>query len=239
MDIVTKAVQSLCCALIKTGIPLKLVTLKLKREMNRCYSIKDYVNLAFNFKGPRLPLTQWSIRPLQVKEEITKLLEILVKRRPRFVLEIGTARGGTLFLFSRVAAPNATLISIDIGYSPFRQIPLYNSFASSCQKIYFLCMDSHEETTLLHVKKILSERRLDFLFIDGDHRYESVKKDFEMYGKLVRAGGLIAFHDIVPRPAETKCRVNKFWLGIKDEYEHLEIVRNWGQNDAGIGVIYV
>jgi hypothetical protein len=33
------------------------------------------------------------------------------------------------------------------------------------------------------------------LFIDGDHRYEGVRRDFEMYSPLVGAGGLIAFHD--------------------------------------------
>jgi hypothetical protein len=30
---------------------------------------------------------------------------------------------------------------------------------------------------------------VDFLFIDGDHTYEGVKKDFEMYSPLVRREG--------------------------------------------------
>ncbi len=34
---------------------------------------------------------------------------------------------------------------------------------------------------------------VDFLFIDGDHLYDGVKIDFELYKKLVRPGGLIAF----------------------------------------------
>lgn len=80
---------------------------------------------------------------------------------------------------------------------------------------------------------------MDFLFIDGDHTYEGVKKDFEMYSSLVRRGGLIAFHDIVPHPLETGCEVNKFWNEIKYFYKYIEIVRDWNQGWAGIGVLYV
>src|SRR4051812_41094661 len=43
------------------------------------------------------------IRPLQNRSEIQNLLELLGGKRPRRILEIGTANGGTLFLFCRVA----------------------------------------------------------------------------------------------------------------------------------------
>jgi 2-keto-3-deoxy-L-rhamnonate aldolase RhmA len=39
------------------------------------------------------------------------------------------------------------------------------------------------------VKEVLGGQPLDYLFIDGDHTYEGVRKDFEMYGPLVRAAG--------------------------------------------------
>jgi len=53
-------------------------------------------------------------------------------------------------------------------------------------------------------------KRGDFLFIDGDHTYEGVEGDFEMYSPLVRRGGIIAFHDIVPGPPENVgCLMNQ------------------------------
>jgi len=36
---------------------------------------------------------------------------------------------------------------------------------------------------------------VDLLFIDGDHSYEGVKKDFENYSPLVESGGYIIFDD--------------------------------------------
>jgi len=39
------------------------------------------------------------------------------------------------------------------------------------------------------------DKAISFLFIDGDHAYESVKQDFELWKTHVRDGGVVAFHD--------------------------------------------
>jgi predicted O-methyltransferase YrrM len=36
---------------------------------------------------------------------------------------------------------------------------------------------------------------LDFIFVDGDHSFEAVEKDFELYNPKLSATGTIAFHD--------------------------------------------
>ncbi|MEM4488736.1 MAG: class I SAM-dependent methyltransferase [Desulfurococcaceae archaeon] len=113
------------------------------------------------------------------------------------------------------------------------------SFAKERQRIHLIRADSHDPKTLEFVKRILGNGKLDFLFIDGDHTYEGVKRDFEMYSPLVRKGGIIAFHDIVEHPPETGCEVSRFWNEIKHSYNYLEIVKSWDQKWAGIGVIYV
>ena len=38
----------------------------------------------------------------------------------------------------------------------------------------------------------------DFIFIDGDHSYDGVKRDFELYKDLVSPRGFVVFHDIDP-----------------------------------------
>ena len=71
------------------------------------------------------------------------------------------------------------------------------------------------------------------MFIDGDHTYEGVKKDFKMYKTLVRKNGLIAFHDI---NSETM-GVFHFWREIKKRYKYEEIVRDRDFKEEGIGIL--
>jgi hypothetical protein len=99
-------------------LTFKFVVVRLKRDASRCKSVEDYVALVFNiFKT--FPLNRWRINPAQVREEITELLKILVKHKPEFLLEIGTAWGGTFFLFTRAATPDATLVSVDLPLGRF------------------------------------------------------------------------------------------------------------------------
>ena len=60
-----------------------------------------------------------------------------------------------------------------------------------------------------------------------------------MYSPLVKKGGIIAFHDVVPGPPENVSGVPEFWNGIKNKYKHLEIVKDPNQGGYGIGVIFV
>jgi len=236
--------RSLFHALIKTRISLKFAAVILRRETNKCNSIEDFVDLAFNIFNI-FPIKLWNIKPAQVKGEIAEFLRFLAEHKPKFILEIGTAGGGTLFLFARVSSPDAMIISIDLpggrfgGGYPERRKTLYELFATRKQKIHLIRGDAHALATLNMVEKILKGRKLDFVFIDGDHKYDGVKRDCEMYRRLVGKGGIIAFHDVCPHLPQTGCEVDKFWCEIKDEYEHIEIVRDWKQGWAGIGVLYV
>lgn len=183
------------------------------------------------------------IKPSQVESEISNLTKIVEKNKPQYLLEIGTACGGTLFLFTRLASPNAKIISIDLppkmfkGGYPLWKKYFYKSFASQNQEINLLRADSHDVRTLDAVKEILKGKQLDFLFLDGDHSYEGVKKDFEMYAPLVKNGGVIALHDIALHPTETGCEVNKFWDEIKPIYKSYEFIEDKDQKWAGIGVV--
>jgi len=185
------------------------------------------------------------IRPLQVRSEIEGLLDVVRQKRPRVIVEIGTSRGGTLFLFCRHAARDALVVSIDLcggtfgGGYPVAKVPLYKSFAKNAQKIALIRGDSHLEQTHLRARKILLNRTIEFLFIDGDHTYKGVKADFEVYSKLVAPGGIVALHDIVEHPAETGCEVSRFWNEIKSCYTHAEIIKDRKQGWAGIGVLYL
>ena len=181
---------------------------------------------------------------IQVRQEIERFLTIVKDLRPRRVLEIGTAGGGTLFLLCRCADPEAKVISLDLpggtgghGYA-FYRIPLYQSFALPTQELHLVRDNSHEPGSLEHVKSLLGGEPLDLLLIDGDHSYEGAKQDFEMYSPLVRPGGVLAFHDIVPNPSHPEIQVPRFWEEVKGNYQHEEIVKDRARG-LGIGVLWM
>ncbi len=214
---------------------LPYALLKIKYLDKDC-TLNELLDFAFNDLA-RL------IKPAQIQSEISGLLKIVHKTKPKMILEIGTANGGTLFLFSRIASKDATLISIDLpggrfggGYPKWREF-LYKAFALPGQKMHLLRMNSHKRETLEQVKEILGEEKLDFLFIDGDHIYEGVERDFEIYSPLVRQGGIVAFHDIAPGPSENVGGVPQFWEKIRDRYDGREIVEDWNQGGYGIGLL--
>jgi predicted O-methyltransferase YrrM len=141
----------------------------------------------------------------QNRVELHAFLARVIAARPTVVVEIGTARGGLLFGLAHVADPAATLISIDLpGGSASRAFrtaerAVFSSFARPQQTIDFIVGDSHAAPTRAQLCERLGTRAIDLLFIDGDHSYEGVRRDYELYAPLVSAGGLIALHDICVR----------------------------------------
>ena len=103
--------------------------------------------------------------------------------------------------------------------------------------------NSQTDITRNKVKNILESDNIDFLFIDGDHSYEGVKKVLEQYKTLVGDGGIIAFHDIVANttyhPDTKYIVVLRFWNEIKTKYKYKEIIENVNQVSMGIGILFV
>jgi len=213
---------------------IRLNLAKLKRDFDdHLDQPEELVSLLFQFAGS-------SLKPLQIKEELAWLVQQVRTLKPRTVLEIGTARGGTLFLWTRLARPDAVIVSIDLpggrfggGYNP-RRGSVYHHFPRSGQQLHLLREDSHQDSTLDKTRALFGGELIDFLFIDGDHTYEGVKKDWEMYSPLVRPGGLIAFHDIAGNYEDTQ--VKRLWDSVKPAFEHREYAVD-PQGYYGIGVL--
>jgi len=179
----------------------------------------------------------------QIDSEITSFLDRISALEARVIVEIGTAKGGTLLLLARSADPRATLISIDLpdgsfgeGY-PVWRTPVYRRFALPTQTLTLIRADSHLESTRARVEAALAGRQIDLLFIDGDHSYEGVRSDFEDYAPLVRPGGLIAFHDIVEGQPEAVGGVPRFWKELHGRLGGEEIVADPSQGACGIGLV--
>ena len=224
-----------------------LKVLQIRRRQVR--TPEDLFDLASSFNYCGINITSW-----QKKTEIVALLHLLEPSQPRSVVEIGTASGGTLFLLTEVAARDATILSVDLpggrlgGESsaarnryPRWRSRLYRGFARDRQILHVIRADSQDVATVRDVTRRLPDGKIDFLFIDGDHSYEGVRRDFELYSPLVRPAGLVAFHDIVPSRPEGQGdpgSVPMFWSELKSGYKvEAELVEDWNWGSCGIGVI--
>jgi cephalosporin hydroxylase len=213
-------------------------------QLSRVRNTDDAVDLAFNFNTTK---SYYNIRPLQDVYELKTLAQHVHSVEPRVIVEIGTARGGTLLVWSQSSDKLQLLMSIDLpagtegcGYmwQKIKLFKLYLSKHNGCQ-LELIRRSSQSEETKTLVRNLLKDRAIDFLLIDGDHLYEGVKRDFELYSGLVRPGGLIAFHDIRPNPTNENIQVFKLWDELKQDprFTAKEIVNEPYKGRFGIGVL--
>jgi cephalosporin hydroxylase len=182
------------------------------------------------------------VRAIQRREELLELLERMEELAPRYVCEIGTASGGTLYFLTRAAHESAVIVSVDVA-TPLHTRFARGKLARAGQRVVSLEGDSHAAETVEQLRQALGGAELDFLLIDGDHSYEGVKRDFELYAPLVRTGGMIALHDINPDSGDSNGPISgdvpRAWAELSERYRSEEIVRAPPGEGLGIGVVYV
>jgi cephalosporin hydroxylase len=183
-------------------------------------------------------------------QEFEGLLKEYQKLNATRVIEIGSLYGWALQHFIHYSQQGSIVLAIDLPVRNFvgpfdwrveKQEKNYKEvwpqWARANKTKLFLIPDvSQKQETLNKTKEIFNNDEIDFLFIDGDHTYNGVKQDYEMYGPLVRKGGIIAFHDI---GLNEEGGVYNLWNEIKStkkEYKEFLFEKN---NEKGIGLLYV
>jgi hypothetical protein len=90
-------------------------------------------------------------------------------------------------LFEMVKHRFANVCSVLDPITPTNKVVLRFNTASNYRGVLFLRNESD--------KVEFDGTGLDFCFLDGNHTYDALKKDLEIYGSLIRKGGTIACHD--------------------------------------------
>jgi len=89
-------------------------------------------------------------RATQKIVEFASLLRLLKSRKLKTIVEIGTAQGGTLYAWCKIATSDALIISIDLPGGPFgggytlSDVKKFRKYGKKNQKLYFLRKDSHK-----------------------------------------------------------------------------------------------
>lgn len=108
-------------------------------------------------------------------------------------LEIGCYAGGSAILM--LFRPNTKVVSVDLGTPISKKTVLSNVSNNNPleNEFHYVEGNSSDGTVASRVKELMPQ--VDILFIDGDHRYQSVVNDFEIYSQLVIPNGYIVFDD--------------------------------------------
>jgi predicted O-methyltransferase YrrM len=162
----------------------------------------------------------------QDKGELERLLTIVGTIQPKTILEIGVHLGRSMRVWNEAFEPTWLYgLEKDTCYD-YTEVP----------GVVLKGVDSGDPNVMWRVHELLEGKKIDFLFIDGDHLYQPVLKDFLFYGAMVRPGGIVACHDIKISDNPT-CEVYKFWAELKKQgYKFDELLSDSG---TGTGVVYM
>lgn len=102
------------------------------------------------------------------------------------IVEIGSYLGRSTKLIA-LSSPESKIISIDPIISPKK-----DSLINTMKGFNWSLINNKSQ----EIGKTWSSP-IDFIHIDGDHTYESVKKDIELYSPFVLKGNYVLLHDYV------------------------------------------
>lgn len=169
----------------------------------------------------------------QLPAEFAQFLQFLKKLESKSYLEIGVGHGGSFLLSTLFQTKLEMAHCVDNCAQNFG--PEYENQQQSIKNkieilksikkidnIQFFNMSSEDFF-------INNKNNYDVIFIDGDHSYEGVKKDFDQALKIINDNGYIIFHDI----SGNEQGITKIW----DELEPEKKVKRFQVSKiCGIGV---
>jgi len=194
-------------------------------------------------RGRALLATLDYAKPLQVDTEMFELVDLIKRSGARSYLEIGARYGGSFERIMMAMGKGARGVLIDFPGGNFgdnNSAPILLSAVSRLRrnglKVDDVIFGPSSAPEVLERAKALAP--FDAIFIDADHSYEAVRRDFFMYAPL---GRMVILHDIAA-PVGTQSKtgrlveVPRFWQEIKGRYRHEEIIAP--DTNMGIGVIW-
>ena len=172
------------------------------------------------------------IETFQTPFELEQLVTIFDYHGPAKTLEVGCWDGGTLWHWLQ---GSDTVVAID---DRMRRADDWRQWALEAETNLYLIQGYSAQANVVGAAG--EHAPYDFLFIDADHSYDSVRRDWDNYSPMVNSGGIIALHDIIERPGYG---VSQLWAELKSVpgtrwMEVCQTVEPTNETRHGIGVIF-
>ena len=113
--------------------------------------------------------------------------------RPKKILEIGTLVGYTTIILADIINDELQkIVSVELEENKIPKAKRYIKLAGFDDKVELLHGDSLEEKI---IEKINREKPFDFVYLDGSHNYNHVKKELDVYWSMITKNGFLICHD--------------------------------------------
>ena len=164
-----------------------------------------------------------------------KLLHLLAKLvSAKRILEIGTLGGYSTIWLARALPPNGRLISLEFSAKHAEVAKSNVQRADLSERVEIRVGAALDSLPSIEKEGIAP---FDFIFIDADHRYPSVKADWENYSPMIAPGGIFAFHD-TQHIGDDSYGVEQLWNEITSEGD-VRWMHSVMTNHCGIGLLWL
>ena len=138
--------------------------------------------------------TRWlGVRSQQAPTDNWSMQEIIAEIRPDYVVETGTANGGTSLFYAAVLSyvnPEGRVITIDVEphVEDASKLPLWK------QRVEMIVGSSVDPKVTDHISQEVSGKKV-LVTLDSLHTRDHVLKEMEIYSKLVSSGSYLVVQD--------------------------------------------
>lgn len=143
--------------------------------------------------------TNWLGEPiLNLPQDMFALQEIIYKTRPKYIIEVGVAWGGSLLFYSTLmeVLGGERIIGVDI-YIPGDLRERLASYGKLSERLTLINGSSVEKDTLRQIKSIVGGCREVMVFLDSFHTHDHVLKELRLYSPLVGKGFYLVCGDTI------------------------------------------
>lgn len=187
----------------------------------------------------------------EIKQVVNKIkgwssledMDVLIKHCQQLpenpvILEIGTGMGRSSLLMALIR-PDAQIHTMD-AFGMVGQIELHSKtgFMFNRDNVEYaekIWKEFGVTNIILHIGDCHTlpwDKQTDLIFIDGDHRYDGIKADYERFYPFVKKGSYMLFHDANTRSG--LCEVPQFFEDLLKNNPSLDY-----HVEANVGVLKV
>lgn len=143
--------------------------------------------------------TSWFGEPvLNLPQDMFALQEIIFNTRPKFIVELGVAWGGSLLFYSTLMEilGGERIIGVDT-YMPEDLKQRLNSYRGLSERLILINGSSIEQETLRQVQSVLGDCHEVMVVLDSYHTHDHVLKELQLYSPLVGKGFYLICGDTI------------------------------------------